>query len=146
MTALAAAETQNEDITRAFVAYFLEQMPSFVRAWRGQRLAEDVGEAMASVVGLLDDDEAARSYADTMSVLGLAPEHFKAKLIDVGGHRFLAQIDFPNTAGDEPFISIFRGSRLPGSFDTRAVMDAIATASPSSRPSRPSSFIPRTFP
>ena len=126
MTALATAETQNEDITRAFVAYSLEQMPSFVRAWRGQRLAEDIGEATASVVGLLDDDEAARSYADTMSVIGLAPEHFRAKLIDAGGHRFLAQIDFPNTAGDEPFISIFRGSRLPGSFDTRAVMDAIA--------------------
>ena len=119
-------QMQHTAIERDFVAYALEQTSPLVRAWRGDRLVEDLGPAMRRVVSLLSDDDTANEFSETMSVLGLAAEHFKAKLLNVDGHRFLAQIDFTNTAGDTPFVAIFRGSRLPGAFASRSVIEAIA--------------------
>ena len=119
-------KTHHAAIERDFVAYALAQTPPLVHAWRGDQLAEDWARSVARFVSFLSDDDTANAFAETMSVLGLPPEHFKAKLLDVDGHRFLAQIDFTNTAGDTPFVAIFRGSQLPGAFATRTVIDAIA--------------------
>jgi GNAT superfamily N-acetyltransferase len=113
-------------IEREFVAYAVAQTSPHVRAWRGDQLAADLARAMGPAVALLSDEDTAGDFAEAMSLLGLAPEHFKAKLLDIDGHRFLAQIDFTSTAGDTPFVAIFRGSRLLGAFETRAMVDAIA--------------------
>lgn len=120
MNELDLAALENE-----FTAYALEQTSPLVRGWRGERLEADLRRVMPQVVSLLADEETASAFAETMNVLGLAASHFKAKLLEIDGHRFLAQIDFADTTGAKPFVAIFRGSQLPGAFEGRGIVDAI---------------------
>jgi hypothetical protein len=45
-----------------------------------------------------------------MSVLGLPPEPFKVRLLDIDGHRFLAQIRFTDRSGKWPYVEVYRAS------------------------------------
>ena len=81
-------------LEREFTDYALAQAHPLVRAWRGDQLRIDIREATKALVALIADDDAACKYADTMKVLAPPPEQFKMRLVEIEGHRFLAQIDF----------------------------------------------------
>jgi hypothetical protein len=115
-------------IEREFVEYTLQQAHPLVRAWRGTRFEEDVISNTKGIVSLIADDDTASQYADTMQVLALPPEHFKARVVEIGSHRFLAQIDFPDTSGESSFVAVFRASSPPGAFPSTEILEQLAAA------------------
>lgn len=120
--------THGNFLVDEFVGYALEQIHPQLRAWQGTQAEIDSRKALEGLVSLLTDDEEAGRYAQAMNVLGLPQEHYKAKLIEVHGHRFLAQIDFPDTSGKTPFVAVLRGSQPLGSFADDRVVQAIAAS------------------
>jgi hypothetical protein len=115
-------------LEREFTGYALEQAHPLAKAWRGDQLTSDIHEATQRLVALARDDDAARKYADTMKVLGLPPDQYKMRLVEVDEHRFLARIDFPDASARLPFVAIFRGSTPPGTISDLSVLRRLAEA------------------
>jgi len=118
----------NLSLEPEFTDYALEQAHPLVKAWRGDQLRRDIQEATKALVALVSDDDAARNYADSMKVLGLPPEQYKMLLVEVDGHRFLAQIDFPDHSASLPFVAIHRASTPPGAISDVSVLRRLADA------------------
>src|SRR2546421_340598 len=103
---IAKQDLDAASLEREFTNYALEQAHPLVRAWRGDQLKTDVYEATKGLVALIADDDTARNYADSMKVLAQPPEQFKMRLVEIGGHRFLAQIDFADPSASLPHVPI----------------------------------------
>jgi hypothetical protein len=97
--------------------YALGQAQPLVYTWLGDQLREDLRKSTASMIALITDDEAARAFSEAMSVLGLPPEPFKARLLEIDGHRFLAQIHFTDRSGKLPYVEVYRASTPLGATD-----------------------------
>ena len=63
-----------------------------------------------------------------MKVLGLPPQQYKMRLVEVDEHRFLARIDFPDASAALPFVAIFRASTPPGAISDLSVLRRLAEA------------------
>ena len=107
-------------------AYALEQAHPLVKAWRGDHLAADMRQATVAFVALMTDDEGARRFAETMTVLALPPELFKARLVEIDGHRLLAQIDFPDPSARLPFVAVLCASTPPGTIPNMSILRHLA--------------------
>lgn len=118
----------HDALEREFTEHTLSQMHPQVRDWRGSQLDTDIRAAMKDLVSLVSDDGEARRFADIMEVTGMSPDHFKVRLIEVDGHRFLAQIDFTDETGASPFVSVFRGSSPPGTIAETSVLERLAAS------------------
>jgi hypothetical protein len=123
-------------LEREFTNCALEQAHPLMRAWRRDELETDIREATKGLVALIADDDAARRYAETMKVLGRPPEQFKMRSVEIGGHRFLAQIDFPDPSASLPFVAIFGASTPPGAISDASVLRQLARAFESFAPRR----------
>jgi L-amino acid N-acyltransferase YncA len=106
----------------------LAQASPLIRAWRGDLLEADLREEARQVAALITDDEAARKVAEAMKTFGFPPERFRARLVDIGGHRFIARIDFPDTSGIAPFVDILHASTPPGEIADGAALRRLAGA------------------
>ena len=122
VTMIAKQDLDAVSLEREFTNYALEQAHPLVRAWRGDQLKTDVYEATKGLVALIADDDTARNYADTMKVLAQPPEQFKMRLVEIEGHRFLAQIDFADPSASSPFVAIFRASTPLGAISDASVL------------------------
>ena len=92
----------------------LAQASPIIRTWRGHWLEADLQEEARRIVALITDDEAACRFADAMKMLGFPPERFRARRVDIAGHRFIARIDFPDTSGISSFVDVLHASAPPG--------------------------------
>jgi hypothetical protein len=102
--------------------YALGQAHPLVHTWLGHRLREDLRKSTALMIALITDDAAARSFSEAMSVLGLPPEPFKARLLEIDGHCFLAQIRFTDRSGKLPYVEVYRASTPLGAIDAPIVV------------------------
>ena len=115
-------------LEREFAGYALEQAHPLVRGWRCDQLSNDIHEATRGLAALVADDDAARKYGETMKVLGVPPEHYKMRLVEIEEHRFPAQIDFPDRSGASPFATVYRASIPPGAISDLNVLRRLAEA------------------
>ena len=118
-----------DDLTvleRELNASALAQMHPLVKAWRGDQIDADIGETTAALVALISDEAAARGFAAIMKVLALPPEPFKARLVEIDGHRFLAQIDFTDPSAELPFVAVARATTPPGAIADAGVLRRLA--------------------
>ena len=102
--------------------YALGQAHPLVHTWLGDQLRQDLQKSTSLMIALITDDEAARSFSETMSVLGLPPEPFKAQLLEIDDHRFLAQIHFTDRSGKLPYVEVYRASTPLGAIDAPGVL------------------------
>ena len=98
------------NLEHELTAHALEQGHPLLHAWLGDQLREGLRKSTASMIARITDDEAARSFAEAMSVLGLPPDPFKARLLEIDGYRFLAQIHFTDRSGKLPYVEVYRAS------------------------------------
>jgi L-amino acid N-acyltransferase YncA len=98
-----------------FLGYALAQAHPMLRQWRGAALEADLREATAASLRTFIVDAEAQRVADTMRVLALPAASYQGRLIDMGGVRSIAHIDFPDPSGDFPFVKIKGASEPPGS-------------------------------
>jgi hypothetical protein len=115
--------------------------------WLGEALENDLREATAASLRTLTDDAEARRIADVMHVLARPAGSYKGRLLDLGGVRCIAHIDFPDPSGGFPFVKI-RGASVPlGSIaDWRPLREGIAGAFAEFRPRAISIFHPAHLP
>ncbi len=123
---MTATGNHHAELEREFTDCKLEQAHPQVRAWRGDELRRDIQEATRELVALVADDNAARQFAETMKVLSLPAQHYKMRLIEMEGRRFLAHIDFSDPSGSSPFVAIYRASVPPGAISDRTILRRIA--------------------
>jgi hypothetical protein len=109
-------------IEHELTEYALGQAHPLVHTWLGEQLREDLRKSTSSMIALITDDEAARSFSETMSVLGLPPDPFKARLLEIDGHRFLAQIHFTDRSGKLPYVEVYRASTPLGAIDDPIIL------------------------
>jgi GNAT superfamily N-acetyltransferase len=118
-----------------FLAYALAQAPPMLRQWRRDGLEADLREAVAETLRTVTDEAGAERVAEIMHGLKLPAASYRGRLLDVGGMRLLAHIDFPNPSGDFPFVKIRRASEPPGSIADRGpLFEGIARAFAQFRP------------
>jgi hypothetical protein len=115
-----------ELLQREFSDYALSQAHPLVKEWREKRLLADIAEETRWRIALLTDSVAAHKFAEAMRVLKLPPEHYMARLIDIQGQRYLAQINFSDTSGSMAFVGIYAASVPPGSLADNQLMARIA--------------------
>jgi hypothetical protein len=102
--------------------YALGQAHPFVHTWLGDRLRKDLRKSTSSMIALITDVEAARTFSEAMSVLGLPPDPFRARLLEIDGYRFLAQIHFADRSGKLPYVEVYRASTPLGAIDDQIIV------------------------
>jgi hypothetical protein len=114
----------NDDIhlEHELTEYALGQAHPFVHTWLGDRLRKDLRKSTSSMIALITDVEAARTFSEAMSVLGLPPDPFRARLLEIDGYRFLAQIHFPDRSGKLPYVEVYRASTPLGAIDDQIIV------------------------
>jgi hypothetical protein len=134
-------------LEREFLAYALAQAHPTLGQWRGAALEADLREATAASLRTLIVDADTQRVADTMHVLARPAASYQGRLIDVGGVRSIAHIDFPDPSGDFPFVKIRGASEPPGSIaEWRPLANVIAEAFAEFRPRAVYFFHPAHLP
>ena len=105
---------QNEpNYVTEFLGYALEQVHPLTLAWYGEdeikkQLLEDV---VRDAHEYFSSNFAQEFAAGAAQVLGIAPEHFAHRLLDVGGLRIIAGIRFFGMDLERPFVEVAGISR-----------------------------------
>jgi hypothetical protein len=85
--------------------------------------------------------------AEIMHVLARPAASYRGRLLELGGVRWLAHIDFPDPSGDFPFVKIREASEPPGAIaDWRPLAEGIAGAFAEFRPRAAYVFHPAHLP
>ncbi len=113
----------------------MAQAHPLVREWRGAKLEADLLEAVTASVQTIADDDEAQRVAEVMHALALPAASYRGRLIDAGGVRCIAHIDFTDPSGDFPFVKVRCASVPPGSIaDWGPISGGIARAFGEFRP------------
>src|SRR5262245_124312 len=115
---------RDDDLARELFA----QTPPALVSWRGADADTDLRSAMADIVELVEDNAAAAQFAETMQALGLPADSYKAKILDLGGLRCIARIDFFDLSGDPSFVKVFAASAPLGSITEAEPLRRLATS------------------
>ena len=98
-------------------------------------------------MGTLDDDAGAQRVAEIMHVLARPAASYKGRLLELGGVRCLAHIDFPDPSGGFPFVKIRCASAPPGAIgEWRPLTEGMARAFAEFRPCAVYFFHPAHLP
>jgi L-amino acid N-acyltransferase YncA len=134
-------------LEQELLGHGLAQAHPMLRQWRGCSLQADLREAIAAGVRTLTDDAEARRVAEIMHVLAQPPSAYRGRLLDLGGVRCIAHIDFPDPSGAFPFVKIRAASAPPGAIaDWRPLADGMARAFAEFRPRAIQIFHPAHLP
>jgi hypothetical protein len=122
-------------LEQEFLTHALAQAHPMLRQWRGEALEADLRETTAASVRTLTDEAGAQRVAEIMHVLARPAASYKGQLLELGGVRCIAHIDFPDPSGDFPFVKIREASEPAGAIaDWRALAEGIGRAFAGLRP------------
>jgi hypothetical protein len=95
------------DHTKEFLGYALEQAHPLLLEWYGQTSLTDhlLGDVQRDAREFFSDDFATK-FGGRTSELGIAPEFFKHRLLEVAGRRLIAGIRFFGMDIKRPFINV----------------------------------------
>ncbi|MFZ1106617.1 MAG: hypothetical protein WAN86_27770 [Hyphomicrobiaceae bacterium] len=134
-------------LERELLANALAQAHPMLRQWRGEALEADLRETTAASVGTLTDEAGAQRVAEIMHLLGRPATSYKGRLLELGGVRCIAHIDFPDPSGSFPFVKIRQASEPPGAIaDWRPLAEGIGRAFDEFRPRAVYFFHPAHLP
>lgn len=100
------------DHTKEFLKYALEQAHPLLLEWYGQTtLTDHFLEDIKRDAREFFSDEFAARFAGNASELGIAPNFFKHRLLEVAGRRLIAGIRFFGMDIKRPFVDVVRISK-----------------------------------
>jgi hypothetical protein len=103
-------ESQIEELDRLFVKASVAQVHPSIRKWGAVANEANLLEAQRELIRSLVDESTPRRPAQTTPVFGLPRPSITSRLVEIGGHRFIATLNFHGTAGEYPFICLSRST------------------------------------
>jgi hypothetical protein len=106
-------ESRIEELDRLFAKASVAQVHPLIRKWGAVANDADLLEAQRELISSLVDESTPTRPAQTTHAFGL-PRAPTSHLLEIGGHRFIATLNFHGPAGDHPIICLSRSTIPPG--------------------------------